>query len=187
MMTPEMAIPQAQSAKALKALRIGTSPQALRQEARTRPHGLYVSDTAEWGPGTVSPHIDAGGPTTQFSLYNRNALDVDPITVRHARGRGMEIPASAGVSALKKLAPTEFDTLMTLDRPALQQLLEQRFPGPDYSKYHDSYELLEALAGQMGRENGYDILRLRDTAMPEFSEMAVLSPRSIIRRSITEK
>ena len=56
----------------------------------------------------------------------------------------------------------------------LVDLLNKNFPGPDYSKYYDAYELLEAFGAQLAKKQGYDAIILEDKEMPEFSEIVVL-------------
>jgi 2'-5' RNA ligase len=146
----------------------------------TKPHGAYFSLKQE---GVESPHKDVGPVHTQAESAGKNTLTVPSVKIQHARFKGAtansEGEVSAGVSALKHLAsPEEFDRYRKMSKVELQSTLEQQFPGPDYSKYHDSYELLEALGAQMARKAGYDSIHLEDAKAPQFSEYVALKPEA---------
>lgn len=156
-----------------------------------KPHGLYLSQPSE---GMQSPHSDVGSNRYEGTATGKNVLNLDNSDkVEHARfGAGNSGHPSAGVSALKKLSsPEEFDQYRTMTKPQLVERLNKDYPGPDYSKYHDSYELLEALGAQKARAAGYDALRQTDSnaakVQPDmrkhfpsdFSEYVALRPNAV--------
>jgi hypothetical protein len=127
-----------------------------------KPHGLYTSIVDD--PTTfVSPHVDVGDADFAGVVKPRNPLEVSEVTVKHPRFGGFESGhASSGVSALKNLVSNEeFDRLLGMRKSELVELLSKEFPGPDYSRYYDSYELLEAYAAQLARKHGYDAIIMR--------------------------
>ena len=149
------------------------------------------------GEGNDSPHADVG--PNKFTGYaaGNNVLDVDTDQkIAHSRFAEFKTgEPSAGVAALKKLStPEEFEQLRNMDRAGLSKYLSEKYPGTDYSKYHDSYELLEALGAQKARAAGYDAIYAPDqnvakmdpsyrkdlNAPPkDFSEYVALKPDAI--------
>jgi hypothetical protein len=76
-----------------------------------KPQGMYVSIAEH--PAFESPHAEEATAAQSGYLTPKNPLEVPEIQVDHARGRGLTIPASAGVSALKELStPEEFAALL---------------------------------------------------------------------------
>lgn len=163
---------------------VGGEPQALvRIDAadadlsQEKPHGLYFTI------GDQSPHQDAGDTRYEAEATGKRTLDVQPARIEHSRFKGRGLSGSgeisAGVGALRQLVPAdEFDRLRSAPRAELERELADKFPGPDYGKYHDTYELLEAYGAQMARAAGYDSLRLEDKESPQFSEYVALHPKA---------
>jgi len=142
--------------------------------SETKPHGLYTS-LVENKNTFESPHKDVGD-TDYWGVATANKpLIANETKAKHARFDGNIGELSSGVAALKSLvSPPEFERLMQADKGKLIQELNSKFPGPDYNKYYDAYELLEAYAANLAREKGYDSIILRDTVFPEFSEFVSL-------------
>lgn len=140
-----------------------------------KPHGLYFT------VGKVSPHADIGIGEVKALMTGSKVLEVPQETIKHLRfGILGEGEVSAGVSALKKLtSEQEFNRLIKLDKNSLIKELNYKYPGYDYSKYYDSYELLEAYGGQLARSDGYDAILLIDKKLPEFSEYVALNKQAI--------
>jgi N12 class adenine-specific DNA methylase len=150
----------------------GQSPDA------DKPHGAYFTLKQE---GVESPHSDVGPVHTEAEVSGKNTLEVSPVKVQHARFKGATADSSgevsAGVAALKHLSSaSEFERLRKSSKAELVDELNNQFPGPDYSKYYDSYELLEALGAQKARAAGFDSIHLNDQASPKFSEYVALKP-----------
>lgn len=156
-----------------------------------RPQGLYMSIVKE-KDGYVSPFEDVGDVTLFGTLKAKNPLILDELIAEHARFGWRESGyVSSGISALHQLVgEAEFKKLMKLSKSEVKKLLEEQFPGPDYSRYHDAYDLLEAYAAQLARTKGYDAFILEDKRNPEFSEVAVLNNSALEydkESQITEK
>ncbi|UYZ60122.1 hypothetical protein [Hymenobacter latericus] len=151
--------------------------QADFDPAQPKPHGLYVSTPADPANFT-SPFEDDGDTRYTGVARPKNPLRLTETTVRHARFGWRETgAASAGVAALKTLVPeAEFSRLAALPKAELAAELEARFPGPDYGRYHDSYELLEVYGAELARQAGYDALILPDSQSPDLSEAVLLDP-----------
>ncbi|KKK65227.1 hypothetical protein LCGC14_2976270, partial [marine sediment metagenome] len=153
----------------------------------SKPQGTYFSilDDVQ-----KSPNLDVGNTVFRGRVQTEKILEVSAgPPIQHARFRGVtarsEGEISAGVSALRKLvSPQEFERLRAASKPQLIEELSQRFPGPDYNRFFDSYELLEAYGAQVAREKGFDALRLIEPQAPEFSEFVALNPRAV---RITQK
>jgi hypothetical protein len=140
-----------------------------------KPHGLYTS-LVEDPKKFQSPFEDVGNTDYWFKAKPKKPLVADEMTVQHERfGYRGEGQASAGVAALHKLLPGDiYDAVIHMRKEDLTRMLNEQFPGPDYSRYHDSYELLEVYAAQLAKSQGYDSIILKDSTMPNFSEMTVL-------------
>lgn len=145
-----------------------------------RPQGLYTSMVKD-KETFVSPFEDEGDVTLFGKLKAKNPLVLEELVAEHARFGGRKSGnVSSGISALHQLVgETEFKKLMKLSKPEVKTLLEEQFPGPDYGRYHDAYELLEVYAAQLARTQGYDAFILEDKTDPDFSEVAVLSNSAI--------
>jgi len=148
----------------------------------SKPHGLYLSFVRDRSK-FKSPHKDVGDTDYWGTASPKNPLIVEDIKVKHKRfGRSEEGKASAGVAALKKLLPeNEFNRLLTLNKQQMIDLLDKQFPDPDYTRYHDAYELLEVYAANLARKKGYDAIILEDNSPlaklggADFSEFIALT------------
>lgn len=142
-----------------------------------RPHGAYFTVKTE----TPSPHADLGKPNFATATPSNPFIVSSGFRVEHRRfGEFKGGSASAGVTALHDLVgPKEFERLRNATKPDLVRELAARFPGPDYSKYFDSYELLEAYGAQLAREHGYDAIYQPDAKQPEWSEYVALKPSAL--------
>lgn len=154
----------------------------------SKPHGAYASIER---PGFKSPFQGSNDDfTTEYRgsglpLDDKRVLNLAGKDVAHARFGDLKSgPGSAGVLAAKKLV-TETDgdaaweKLRTASKEDLVKQLQKRWPGSDYTKYADSYELLEVYGAQLARERGYHALHLPDKQMPDFSEYVGLTPESV--------
>ncbi len=144
-----------------------------------RPQGLYVSIGDAVG---ASPHTDVGEVVSKFAISPKKLLDVPgDLQIQHPRfGRWGRGPVSAGISALKQLTPpAEFERLRAMRKPELIDELNAKFPGPDYTRFEDSYELLETYGAQLARQQGHDAIRQIDDVLPEFSEIVVLNDAAL--------
>lgn len=155
---------------------VGFDPKA------ERPQGLYTS-LVDDVQTFQSPHEEAGPVRYEGTARPGNPLVLqgEKVSVgnRLTPGGG-PVGGSAGVLALKNLvSATEFERLSNTGKPALIKELTEKYPGPDYSKFHDSYELLEAYGAQMAKTKGHDALILRDKEDPNFSEHVALDHRII--------
>lgn len=145
-----------------------------------KPQGLYLSFEA-----SGSPHRDLGGKEYVYEATAQNPLDVsEPLKVKHIERYGLSkgdpVEASAGIKALKKLVPDkEFERLLKLTKKEAIEEFSQKYPEVDWSRYYDSYEMLEAVAGIEARKAGYDAIVSKEKALPEFSEYVALSPSAI--------
>lgn len=152
-----------------------------------KPHGLYVSIDRE---GFESPHDMAGDTEYKGIVRPKNPLIVKDKKIKHARFEKLGLDeghGSAGILALKELLPkSEFNDLLSKSKSEMIEILNEKYPGADYNKYFDSYELLEAYGGQLAREKGYDSIILEDKEFPNLSEVAVLDD-SIINIKSTKK
>ena len=159
----------------------------------TNPQGAYFSLLDKEG---TSPHEDLGPVVQRGTQAAKNPLEVPETTVEHARfGRGKSGEADSGVSALKMLQPQEFERLRTASKADLVKELSEKFPGPDYTRYHDSYDLLSVYGAQEARAAGHDAIVLHDqkfaATTPEwkaagakdFSEYVALHPDAIGKQS----
>jgi hypothetical protein len=137
----------------------------------TKPQGLY------YAIGKTSPHTDLGNKAYRAVDTARNVLDVDMVKVPHARfGSFGEGHASAGVAALKKLKPKEFERLSKMSKKELQAELKKKYPElKRLEDYYDSYELLEVYGAKEARKAGYDAIQQIDKQFPEFSEFVALT------------
>jgi hypothetical protein len=140
-----------------------------------RPHGLYMSMVDDLN-NFRTPFEDVGDSNYWSKANPRNPLVANETVVNHRRfGLRGSGEASAGVASLKQLvSDNEFNRLLSMNKQQLIDELNVKFPGPDYTRYYDSYELLEAYAGQLARQRGFDSIILRDSRHPEFSEMTIL-------------
>lgn len=147
-----------------------------------KPHGLYVSIVDD-PKKFKSPHSDAGPASFEGTARPKNALELEPTKVGHASRKtpsGGEVDASAGVAALKKLVdPDKFEALRNASKEDLVAILNKEFPGGDYAKYHDSYELLEVYGAKVAKSKGYDALILRDPLDSNFSEAVILDTKAV--------
>lgn len=139
-----------------------------------KPQGLYVSMVKDRN-NFKSPHMDEGDTDYWGELTPKKPLIVETSKINHARNNGGFVETSAGVSALKALTtPEEFNKLIELTKKELISLLNDKFPGHDYNRFYDSYELLEAYAANLAKQKGYDAIVQDDKGLPEFSEIAIL-------------
>jgi hypothetical protein len=117
-----------------------------------KPQGLYL---AKDGTDIVS---DLPGDKTQIKFNSKNPLKVpERLDVEHARGKGLTVPASSGIKALKELiGDKEFSRLMKLSKKDLLTELSSKYPDVKWNKFYDSYEMLEGYAGKLARDKGYD-------------------------------
>ena len=77
--------------------------------------------------------------------------------ISHARGQGINIEASSGIKALKKLvSENEFNSLLKKNKRELINEFSKEYPNVKWDNYYDSYEILEGYAGIKARERGYD-------------------------------
>ena len=146
-------------------------PGVAAQGASGKPQGLYVEPVG----GDLGR--DLGGETRRYEIRPKNILDVtEELMLRPDSGGrifgrntgGLTIPASAGVKAARVLlGEQEFARLRNLSGMELRAELGARYPSLDWSRYHDNYERIEALAGVEARRRGFDLLRDSD-------EMSVL-------------
>jgi hypothetical protein len=145
-------------------------------EPESKPQGLYLMIYDGNQQDFKSEHSEAGEHNPFGILKPKNMLVAEEIEVEHARFRPFSKgPASAGVSALKQLVDQhEFNRLIKMNKKDLISLLNEKYPGPDYTQYGDSYELLEAYAGQLARDKGYDAILLEDTVDPGLTEIVAL-------------
>ncbi|MFH0809103.1 MAG: hypothetical protein V2A77_01325, partial [Pseudomonadota bacterium] len=152
-------------------------PRVFRQDvagfdmaaASDKPQGLYMTITED---AAASPHLDVGDTGYWASMTAKNPLEVDDFSIR---ARGVTTDASAGVAALARLeSPAEFTRLQGLSKSELVAELNQRFPGPDYSRYADSYELMEVYGAQLARQQGYDAIILRKPTKPTLDQSVPL-------------
>lgn len=142
--------------------------------AEIRPQGLYMSLVQDRN-NFESPFEDVGNITVYATFNPINPLIAVERRAQHARFKNSERDLSSGVSGLFDLVGVErFNELLQMNKKELTDLLNKEFPNYDYERYFDSYELLEAYAGQLARKQGYDSIILEDSLMPEFSEVAVL-------------
>lgn len=147
-----------------------------------RPQGTYYSLVEH--EGFISPHLEAGGEVTQVTVLPKKPLDLEEITVKHARfGSGESGVADAGVTALKKLvSKAEFERLAVMPAEDLIAEMERKFSGFDYGAmrsglergHADAYDALSAYGAQIARREGYDALVLRDPQFPDLSEYVAL-------------
>lgn len=151
----------------------------------SRPHGTYYSIADE--EGFVSHHMDEGDTSFLRRGLNESSPQVLNLDqgewVSHARfgpaGRG---PIDAGVAALRHLtSPDEFERLRKASKADLITELAAKFPGGDYGKYHDAYELLGAYGAQLARKGGFKAIALRtkDKGWSEFVALADDAVRDI--------
>lgn len=141
-----------------------------------KPHGLYTTPA-----DIISPHEDLGGIKTTYEVTAKKPLLVsDELTEGViAAGRpglypGHAVPASGGIKALKKILPDKFESLMKLNKKDAVNLLSKKYPDVNWNQYHDSYEMMEALAGIEARKKGFDVIIDIDAQKPEFSEYIIL-------------
>lgn len=145
-----------------------------------RPQGLYMSMVKE-KDGYISPFEEVGSETLFATFEPKNPLIAVEMEAEHKRfGNRRSGEVSSGISALHQLVGEEkFLELMKLSKADVLELLETEYPGSDYKRYSDAYELLEAYSGQLGRDQGYDSFILEDSSMAEYSEVAVLKNDAI--------
>lgn len=155
----------------------------------SRPNGTYYSlvehddfqsphaeDVASEGP-TVDYH--ARGTTKDVLELPEEFMDIP------SRSAGFgPVSLSAGVLALKHLAPGEFKRLLGMDRDELVKLYNFRFGKHDFAPaiakgYVDQYAMLEAFGAQIAREKGYKALLTRDATNPNFSEYVALTKDAV--------
>lgn len=155
-------------------------PGIPRGEA-TKPHGLYTTPAVH---ATASPHLDLGGDASWWLRNDKNPLDVSgelwaKSTTRRTPGGG-PVPASAGIKALFKLwGPERSAALLNMRKGEAAASLNKSFPEVDWSRYHDSWEMGEGVAGILARRKGHDAIIDNDAVMPEFSEHVFLSDRAL--------
>ena len=73
--------------------------------------------------------------------------------------RRMALDSGAGVHVAKSLLDER--TFLILRRGTKEDAIkfaEAQFPGPDYRRYRDKQEVIEAIGGQMARKQGYDAI-----------------------------
>lgn len=121
-----------------------------------RPHGLYTSLVENGHP---SAHNDLGSPVAGVAK-GKKVLDVHNEQIEHPRFGDMKSGGvDAGVGALKQLSsPEEFEKFRKMSKQELIDYLTEKYPGHDYSKFYDAYELLGALGASKARSLGYDAL-----------------------------
>lgn len=131
----------------------------------SRPHGLYTSLLDNGHP---SPHEDLGTPTTGVA-NGKKVLDIHAANIEHPRFGDMKSGGvDAGVGALKQLSsPEEFEQFRKMSKQELVDYLTEKYPGHDYSKFYDAYELLGALGANKARDLGYDSLYRPDEHIPK--------------------
>jgi hypothetical protein len=151
------------------------------------PQGAYYSLLEK---ASDSPHQDLGPLAEQATPTAKNPLVLPETDITHPRfGEFEHGSADAGVSALKQLVdPATFERLRTSSKASLIQELSEKFPGTDYSKYHDAYDLLSVYGAQEARAVGHDALILPDHVRArtnpdwrgqDFSEYVALHPDAI--------
>jgi hypothetical protein len=128
-----------------------------------KPHGLYTS------PLKFPPQAEGFKGIRRRFFVNPSAkiLSVD-CTALTETNRGL-VGTSAGVGAAKKLlGESTVSRLMKLPKKDLMQELKIRYPNVQWEKYFDQQEMIEALAGLIAREKGYDAIWGYDREWSEF-------------------
>lgn len=153
-------------------LRIGSENEILTPSKK--PQGLYVSIINN--PSTFrSPHTDVGNVNYSGIAKPVNPLIAKETIITHRRFGGSSGPVGSGIAALKQLLPSkEFDSIISMSKKELIDLLTNKFPEFNYKKAYDSYELLEMYGGQLAKQRGYDSIILRDKQNKNFDEMVIL-------------
>ena len=121
----------------------------------SKPQGVYVVPKGKEG---LIEGLE--GKRYEYILAPKNPLIVEEeFYIEHERGKGLTIPASSGIKALKKLTDEkEFVRLMGLSRKDLRAELIAKAPDVAWNQYYDSYEMLEGYAGLLAKQGGYDAI-----------------------------
>lgn len=148
--------------------------------APDKPHGLYVSPA-----GVKTPHADLGGTRTLWELKpDAKVLHIDEYPGSAVAIRRDAIGAGAGVHAAKQLlGDTVFEQLRSGTKADAIAFAEEKYPGPDYTRYYDKQEVIEAIGAQEARKQGYDAINMPDTSpaksfVGDFSEAVLLNPKA---------
>lgn len=165
-----------------------------------KPQGMYWSLRS--GPDDETPFADLvdDDPTVQRLPARRPAAEgtfevpTTPVRLEERTRRilpegssrqGSATDMSAGVGALYHLDRALYDELAGLGREALEVRMRQRFPAQhDYSRYADTYEILEVAGAEVAREQGYRGLISRDptgyTPESDFTEYVALTDDAVV-------
>ncbi|MDH4186587.1 MAG: hypothetical protein OEV08_06300, partial [Nitrospira sp.] len=142
-----------------------------------KPHGLYVSPAE-----VTSPHAELGGeraiweldPDANILHINEQAYPSSDVVIRRDA-----ISAGAGVHAAKVLLGDDtFQRLRAGSKDDAIAFAQEHYPGPDYSKYYDKQEVIEAIGAQEARKQGYDAIEMPDKNKAwgtDFSETVLLN------------
>lgn len=159
--------PSANNLKQYTVSRVGEKGEQILN----KPHGLYTSIVGE---GFKTPYD--GEELFRKTVTPKKPMILGETIVKHSRfGSLKEGSASSGIIALKNTtSKEEFEKLLKMKKSDLVKLLNEQFPGQNYDRYYDSYELLEVLGAKKAKQRGYDALILEDKTDPNFSEFVVL-------------
>ena len=142
-----------------------------------KPQGLYTT------PSNVeSPHLDLGGDKSEFVINPKaNVLTVSadgrPLGIRGIGG------SSAGVLALERLASKDIiSEFNRASKKEAENILFREYPelkGNKALKFYDSQDVMEAYAGKLARDKGYDIIenltKSTNKIDKQFEEVVILN------------
>ena len=148
------------------------------------PHGAYYSIAS---PGFVSPHAAdyPAGRTATLTFTPQRLLDLGDTTVDAGNAAARQLLGTEQYDALRRLGGVTYPA-NALSRTArgtrtgkttLARELTRRYPGVEWSRYADSYEMLMGVGGLEARKAGYDAILATDNTDPNLAEMVVLEQR----------
>ncbi len=142
----------------------------------SKPHGLYVTPESE-----RSIHEDLGGDRSTWTLpADAKVLTIKPYPASEVALRKDAIGAGTGVHAAKKLlGDAVFERLKNGSTADARKYAEEHYPGPDYSRYHDKQEIIEAIGAQEARRQGFDAIHLANENGKGVEETVLLSNRAV--------
>ncbi|OGW44444.1 MAG: hypothetical protein A2Y66_01755 [Nitrospirae bacterium RBG_13_41_22] len=137
-----------------------------------KPQGLYTT------PAENKTLIEGmEGKKYEYNFKPNKPFKVtEELYVEHARGKGLSIPASSGIKALKEqVGDNEFNRLMKLNKKQLIDELSTKMPDIKWEKYYDAYEILEGYSGKLLKDKGYDSI-IGDKDEVVILDKSILSP-----------